>query len=439
MPGSNHIKKYSSDDIERYVSGKMTPAEMYALEKDMQDDPFLAEAVEGYMTAPAPSVTEPMQELSRRLTQKTEKKIVSLPPSRKNRWLAVAAAILLVLGSGATWFLLNPGSEKNIAQHKQEDIVADSVPPPPEVKDTEEAKEEQATAIAEPENSSPEEKKTPSAKADNTADVARADKPSPVQVQPATRPAAEKKQEVNQNDAARSIVSAPVQASREAGKAPSEAPGLNRQAPKEHIAVHIFSGTVTDVNNKPLPFVNISAQNANINTYTDAGGHFRIIAGDSSLDAHIKSVGYEEKNIRLVAAAGPAAVKLDASGSSLQEVVVVGYGSQKKKSLTGNAKKQDNKQDSTDEESKEPEAEPSDGWANYDIYLLNNVRLTGNFFGYVDVSFMITPTGHIYDIRVDHSTCPGCNREAIRLIKEGPAWKLRNSVKPIRTTVTIQF
>ena len=36
-----------SNDIEKYLNGKLTPAEMHALEKKALSDPFLAEALEG--------------------------------------------------------------------------------------------------------------------------------------------------------------------------------------------------------------------------------------------------------------------------------------------------------------------------------------------------------------------------------------------------------
>ena len=45
--GKNHIN-YTSEDFKRYYSGTMTAAERHALEKAALDDPFLADALEGY-------------------------------------------------------------------------------------------------------------------------------------------------------------------------------------------------------------------------------------------------------------------------------------------------------------------------------------------------------------------------------------------------------
>ena len=41
-------KVYTAEDFERYYSGQMSEAEMHALEKSALEDPFLADALEGY-------------------------------------------------------------------------------------------------------------------------------------------------------------------------------------------------------------------------------------------------------------------------------------------------------------------------------------------------------------------------------------------------------
>lgn len=89
------------------------------------------------------------------------------------------------------------------------------------------------------------------------------------------------------------------------------------------------------------------------------------------------------------------------------------------------------------------DAEPIDGWANYDIYLLNNERIPQQGYnklsGTVDLSFTVNRYGHITDVNVEKSTCPQCEKEAIRLIKEGPRWKLTKGNSPAKVNVTLQF
>jgi TonB family protein len=56
----------------------------------------------------------------------------------------------------------------------------------------------------------------------------------------------------------------------------------------------------------------------------------------------------------------------------------------------------------------------------------------------VQVSFEVDKNGDPTNIKVEKSLCSTCDKEAIRLIKDGPKWK-RNANKKGRTTVTINF
>ena len=89
------------------------------------------------------------------------------------------------------------------------------------------------------------------------------------------------------------------------------------------------------------------------------------------------------------------------------------------------------------------EPEPIDGWTNYDAYLANNLNVPETYKsrqtdgGAVTLSFEVNSQGQPVNITVDKSLCESCDKEAIRLVKEGPKWK-RKSRKG-RTTVTISF
>jgi TonB family protein len=88
------------------------------------------------------------------------------------------------------------------------------------------------------------------------------------------------------------------------------------------------------------------------------------------------------------------------------------------------------------------EAEPADGWENYDSYLVNNLQLPAEFSrkqssGEVLVSFEVDANGEPVRFRIEKSLCKACDREAIRLIKDGPRWKNRAGAG--RTTVSVIF
>ena len=48
MSEEKNIINYTAADIQKYWNGKLSAAEMHAMEKAAMDDPFLADALEGY-------------------------------------------------------------------------------------------------------------------------------------------------------------------------------------------------------------------------------------------------------------------------------------------------------------------------------------------------------------------------------------------------------
>ncbi|MEK7225573.1 MAG: TonB family protein, partial [Bacteroidota bacterium] len=66
------------------------------------------------------------------------------------------------------------------------------------------------------------------------------------------------------------------------------------------------------------------------------------------------------------------------------------------------------------------------------------IKTKQNNGGQVQVSFEVNKDGEPVNIKVEKSLCAKCDKEAIRLIKEGPKWR-RNANKKGRTTVTINF
>jgi len=90
-----------------------------------------------------------------------------------------------------------------------------------------------------------------------------------------------------------------------------------------------------------------------------------------------------------------------------------------------------------------PEAEPKDGYASYQFYLLNNVRIPPDVKklgsrGSVELSFLVNENGRLSDFKIERSFLgPAFEKEAIRLIREGPPWVLYNSDTAIRAKITV--
>lgn len=95
------------------------------------------------------------------------------------------------------------------------------------------------------------------------------------------------------------------------------------------------SGKVLDSNNKPIAGVTISVQNAGtrIETTTDADGSYTISVPEGK-KLLFKSLGFNAKE-ELTEGKSIINVVLQSDDTQLETVVVVGYGTQKKQSLTG--------------------------------------------------------------------------------------------------------
>ena len=118
---STHIN-YSFEDIQRYLQGKMSAAEMHAVEKAALQDPFLADAIEGYREVPQVTAQQHLKEINAALqTEQKNSKIISL--SKQTQWLRIAAVIIILSGVGVigSYILKNSNKQQQIAQVKKEE------------------------------------------------------------------------------------------------------------------------------------------------------------------------------------------------------------------------------------------------------------------------------------------------------------------------------
>ncbi|WP_428329438.1 SusC/RagA family TonB-linked outer membrane protein [Mucilaginibacter sp.] len=91
-------------------------------------------------------------------------------------------------------------------------------------------------------------------------------------------------------------------------------------------------GVVKDDTGAALPGATVAVKGGKLNAITDINGNFTISAASGSTLV-VSFIGYEPQNV--IVGDSPINVVLKAASSSLNEVVVVGYGSQKKENLTG--------------------------------------------------------------------------------------------------------
>lgn len=479
MATNNNINGFNAADIEKYHKGLLSNNERHALEKAALDDPFLADALEGYAT-PGIDLSADMKSLKARLAQRIEKeedKVIPIGNSNvpRMRWMRVAAAVVLIAGAGllANQFIFKNSKDNNIAQADKQSTPAnnnkDSVTPAVTATSNETANASNATTGG---NSQQDIKTAPDKDEKNTAaNLTTINNGHQVQSEtaannPVTKPApvaagnittGEVKLQVppgapvETKDIARLPVEKKVVAGGNAGitiedrakekliteaekdGTDDRATALRRKADEQRyrqLQNNIFRGRVTDANNAGVPFANVSNIEDKVGTYTDVNGYFNLTSPDSVMNVQVRSIGFENNQVQLKNTAANTKITLR-EDRNLSTVVI----SNQKPNVA--ARNRDANRTLT-------EPEPADGWDNYDVYLANNLDIPEDVktkqaqTGTVQVSFEVDRYGEPVNFRVEKSLCDKCDKEAIRLIKQGPKWK-RNAAAKGRTTVTINF
>jgi TonB-linked SusC/RagA family outer membrane protein len=96
----------------------------------------------------------------------------------------------------------------------------------------------------------------------------------------------------------------------------------------------IISGKVTDQENKPVSGVSVKLKGAAAGTLTNEQGNYTLSLPKASGILVFSYVGYETREIQ-VSGQEVINVQLTAGNKSLEEIVVVGYGTRKKRDVTG--------------------------------------------------------------------------------------------------------
>jgi TonB-linked SusC/RagA family outer membrane protein len=126
----------------------------------------------------------------------------------------------------------------------------------------------------------------------------------------------------------------------ERGTSATEPSGASKPAPAaaENIAVNLdrtVTGTVTEESGEPLPGVSVVLKGSQTGANTDTKGKFSITVPDGSATLVVSYVGFLGKEVAVSAGQTTVSVSLAPDTKSLDELVVTGYGTQKKESLTG--------------------------------------------------------------------------------------------------------
>lgn len=104
-----------------------------------------------------------------------------------------------------------------------------------------------------------------------------------------------------------------------------------------------ITGIVTDENGSALPGVSVLVKGTQRGTITDAVGKYRLVLSDNTEVLVFSFVGYLSQEIK-IGAQTMLNVSLKPDTKALEEVVVVGYGTQSRRNVTGSVAKVDMKQ-----------------------------------------------------------------------------------------------
>jgi len=114
---------------------------------------------------------------------------------------------------------------------------------------------------------------------------------------------------------------------------PVAQPVTEQQAETVENAAKVVTGTVTDDTGQPLPGVSVVIRGTALGTQTDLKGRYSLNVPDVNATLIFSFIGYVQQDI-LVSGSNVINVQLKGAPSSLNEVVVIGYGQQRKADVT---------------------------------------------------------------------------------------------------------
>lgn len=477
---SKNTTTYSASDLQRYLRGEMSAREMHDLEVAALEDPFLADALEGFEKQGAPGQAQTgdkalsghLEDLRTRLDNRVNapEKVAPVPASKlfnlRAPWLRIAAAAILLIGLGVgAWYgLLNKKQEPDLVAKRNEPAVSsapsattDSTMIAPAPVDTSKGA---SLALAE--------KKTaaqPSLAARKAASPALSKAAPPaLSTTPLPGLATTPQPGLSTTQSpADSITFIASNQSRDAERIKKDTIAYNAEGfvgstmkkfspdlSKSSLAeIHplVFSGKVLDVHNNPLPgatlFLAGSTGNSPIGTVTDLNGNFsiKISPKDSVLKVTVGMAGYQQTSLAFNTLNSESAkgnlIHLAEKPNALDEVVVSGYGSKRKETRAIASSPGDEKIDSL-----WINAKPVMGKQAYLDYLAagkKNIGADTSIKGTVIISFDVTKKGELTSFKVDQSLTPAHDAGVIHLISEGPPWKKVSKGGSVRTAVRVVF
>lgn len=423
--------------IRRYLAGELDDKAMHALEKQALDDPFLADALEGYAER-KPDQRIHLADLNRRLEKRVQgKEEKSGMVFRLNyRWMA-AAGVLLLIGAGLLWIWQGESGERKSIAYKSMNVSDSSITDTLQYYNQEEpvawkkATPEKPLAISIPADTgflAAKDNRISAALAAETplaSVMMRRDDSAMLAIAPAAPVA----------DSVEGRIAGVANAKTQEATA-EEMASRNPAAYSPTVTTRLIQGRVkTSDNEEGMPGATVSIEGTGKGVLTDNEGKFSIRVADTTKDLKlvVAAIGFNSKKMEVSQKENNLDITLREQVTALSDVVVAN--SRKSKKAGGYQLQQQNLY--------QPPV-PKEGYDRYQEYLIKNVRYPAsaaarNVTGKVKVSFRVMPDGTLTDFKITRRLQPDCDAEALRIVKEGPEWTPASDRKATRVQVEVPF
>lgn len=441
MKGNN--KHIDFEAIRRYQAGEMTPKERNAFEKELQKDPFLAEAFEGMELLPSEEMAEHVRELS---------SLVSSPKKNdKFRFAAAAASILILVSIGILWLQIqkeNPvpkvtQTEKTESSSEVQEKEAITVQPEPVRVVTEIDLKELQTLQAEVET----EKALEAPElADMSPKILPIEKKVPelaANVQEETEVELELAEALTGKVQGIVVDSKDLQATKSATNQAKPDGNIRIRgyakldSDKTQATTKTLRGKIISAADKmPLPGVTLFEKGGSNGTITNVEGNFELPLNDSNSTVVVSFIGMESKEIS-AADSMSSIIELEPDQMALDEVVVVGFGLQKKEALTSREA-----QVETEDQLRLEQAEPLGGYKELREYLNENALLPNDYpknKEVVRLKISLDAKGKIQSFENLNDAPDELYNKAKQLLRNAPDWKpALNDKQPTESFVKLR-
>ncbi len=399
------------DDIQKYLSGEMSAAEMHALEKKALSDPFLADALEGSESISAKEFASDLKELESRIRK----------GKGKNAWfwpLRIAASFLVITTVALLVYNSFPKDQpEKLAEQKTNETPASESSTPSE--EGEKKADENLLSLNQPkQETSLKKEKQDLVKMDETPATAPTVEEAPaakygqgalvtdeIKAEEESKPMAE--------DLGEEISTPLAESKKEITLDKDEPSGAKSTSPAstEYLTQRRVQGRVTSADDDAaLSGVNVTVKGSAIGTVTDAAGNYSLPLPTDTSKLQFSAL---DRKSRDVSGRSNLDVRLKKDDEQSNEVVVTGF------ELTPSKNERDG--------SVSKLAAPVIGRTALKKYMEENLRypkeaLQRKIEGKVVIEFLVLPDGSLTDFRVLKGIGFGCDEEVIRLIKEGSTW-----------------